>query len=98
MQQYMAEITLPTHATPDYLALIPMQRNFVESMFKRGLITSYALAFNRTKIWATFATPTIEEAEEIIRRFPLTEYISYTIQELAFRNSISTVMPAVSLN
>ncbi len=98
MQQYLAEITLPVHATKDYLELIPQQRSFVESMFKCGLITSYALALDRSKIWVTFATPTMEEAEAIIRKFPLSDYITYSIHELAFRNSISNLMPAVSLN
>ena len=78
--------------------LIPQQRKFVESMFKRGLISSYALALDRSKIWVTFATPTQEEAEAIIRKFPIADYITYTIQELAFRNSVSNLLPAVSLN
>ena len=98
MLQYMAEVTLPAHATKEYLQLIPLQRSFVESMFKRGLITSYALALDRSKIWVTFSTATQEEAEEILRKFPLADYITYHIQELAFRNSISTTMPVVSLN
>lgn len=98
MQQYLAELTLPVHASTDYMHLIPQQRSFVESMFKRGLITSYALALDRSKIWVTFLTATVEDAEAIIRKFPIADYITYNIQELAFRNSVSTMMPAVSLN
>mgnify|MGYP000882100529 CR=1 FL=1 len=98
MQQYMAEITLPSKATTDYIELIPLQRSFVERMFKRGIITSYALAVDRSKIWVTFFTATVEEAEAVIRKFPIADYISYDIRELAFRNSISTLMPAMSLN
>jgi hypothetical protein len=98
MHQYLAEITLPVHSSADYMHLIPQQRAYVEGMFKRGKITSYALALDRSKIWATFFTATPEEAERIIQKFPIAEYISYTIHELAFMNSMSTMVPAVSLN
>lgn len=98
MHQYLAEITLPVNASADYMHLIPQQRVFIESMFKLGKITSYALALDRSKIWATFFTNTPEDAEKIIQKFPIAEYISYTIHELAFMNSMSTMVPAVSLN
>jgi outer membrane protein assembly factor BamD (BamD/ComL family) len=98
MQQFMAEIDLPAKKTEQFLKLIPLQRSFVERMFQRGIITSYALAIDRTKIWVTFATSTQEEAEAVIRKFPITEYISYKMHELAFRNSLSNLIPAVSLN
>lgn len=98
MQQYLAEILLPVVKTDDYLQLIPVQRSFVERMFKRGFISSYALSKEHSKIWVSFAVPTSEEAEAIIRQFPIADYISYTLHELAFRNSFSNLVPAISLN
>ena len=98
MQQYMAEITLPVNSSADYMHLIPQQRAFVENLFKRGKITSYCLALDRSKLWVTFFTATQDDAEAIIQKFPIAEYITYTIHELAFMNSMSTMLPVVSLN
>jgi len=98
MQQYMADITLPEYLTEDFMQLIPQQRSFINTMFERGIIISYSLTMDRSKLWVTFYTATSDEVESIIRKFPISDYITYKVYDLAFHNSMSTMMPAVSLN
>jgi len=98
MQQYMVEITLPGNRISEFMHLIPEQRSFIENMFKRGIITSYTLALDRSKLWVVFFRATREDAEAVVQKFPIAEFITYSIHELAFHNGVSTMMPAVSLN
>lgn len=94
----MVDITLPEHLTQDFAQLIPAQRSFINKMFERGIITSYSLTLDRSKLWVIFYTATAEDAEQVIRKFPIAEYITYQIHELMFHNSMSTMLPVVSLN
>ncbi len=98
MQQYMVDITLPEDLTQDFIELIPQQRAFINKMFERGIIISYSLTLDRSKLWVTFYSATQDDVERVIRKFPIADYITYRIHELAFHNSLSTVLPAVSLN
>ena len=98
MQQYMVDITLPENMTEDFIQLIPAQRSFINKMFERGIITSYSLNLDRSKLWVTFYSATPEDVERVLRKFPIAEYITYQMHELMFHNSLSTMLPAVSLN
>ena len=98
MQQFMVEITLPDSATANYMHLIPQQRSYVESLFKRGIIVSYTLALDRSKLWVVLIRASRQETEAVIRKFPIAAHITYAIHPLTFHNSVSTMLPTVSLN
>lgn len=78
--------------------LIPRQREFIDNMFNRGVISNYTLALDRSKLWVTLVVPTVREVKEIVNDFPIADYIDYTIHQLAFSNSVNAVIPEISLN
>lgn len=98
MYQFMVEITLPSYLSQDFIDLIPSQRAFIDEMLKRGTITGYSLAADRSKLWVTFIAKSSLEVERVISKFPIFSYIEYKVLELAFHESAAYNVPAISLN
>jgi len=98
MKQFMADISLPSVITQDFLALIPLQRLQVGILFKSGRLTSYALSLDRSKLWAIFIGNSEEEVLNIIDIFPLRSYMDVRLYELAFVEQPLFQFPIHSLN
>lgn len=98
MNEFMVEVKLPGALTQEFILLIPSQREFIDDMFNRGVISNYTLAMDRSKLWVTFAVQTAKEVKLIMDDFPIADYIEYNIHQLAFNNSATAVMPEISLN
>ncbi|MGB0862811.1 MAG: muconolactone Delta-isomerase family protein [Saprospiraceae bacterium] len=96
--EYMVTCDLPSTLTPDFLELIPEQREIVDKMFQKGTLTSYILALDRSKLWITILGTNEEEVMEKLAKLPLMPYMRVEIYELAFHNAARVVLPAVSLN
>lgn len=98
MNDYMVTITLPGEFSEEFLALIPSQRAHVNQLMQKGVLTSYSLAKDRTRLWATFIANSREGVMRLIREMPLNKYMEVDIRELAFSNMPVRALPAVSLN
>lgn len=94
----MINITLPEYLDEDFIALIPEQRSHIDSLLSKGVVTTYSLSLDRTKLWVTLNAKNSKNVEEILRSFPIADYISYEITELLFHNSASFFFPTMSLN
>ena len=62
MGTYKAEIELINSFSRNFTQHIPEQRRKVDELMNAGLIVSYALAIDRTKIWVVF------EAKNLINK------------------------------
>lgn len=98
MNTYMIIITLPTELTKEFISLIPKQRAKIEELMEQGKIIQYALAVDRSKLWVTVSANTEAKAKEITSSFPLIHFMKPKFFELAFQNSISTVLPKLIMN
>jgi len=98
MNNYMVEVELPTDLTEEFLALIPRQRAHVDSLMNEGIITSYALAKDRSRLWITMDAKTDQEVQNVMRSFPMVRFFSFEIRELMFLNRTGFVLPQMSLN
>ena len=98
MNQFMVEVTLPESLTQEFMMLIPSQREYIDDMFNRGVISGYTLAMDRSKLWVTFVAKNVREVREVMDSFPIADYIEYLVHELAFNNSASAIIPEISLN
>jgi len=98
MNEYMAHIALPADPPEEFISLIPRQRLHVNRLLNEGVLTSYSLAFDRSRLWVTICAPSEQEAVGIVARFPLFRWMEVEIEELMFRNTVVTAMPLVSLN
>ena len=98
VNNYMIEVELPEDLTEEFLALIPRQRAHVDALMNDGIITSYALSKDRSRLWITMDAKTHEEAKNVMRSFPMVKFFSFEIRELMFLNRTGYVLPQMSLN
>jgi muconolactone delta-isomerase len=98
MNQYLVDLDLPLEMTEEFIALIPDQRRQIDELMSDGIVLSYALSQDRTKVWATINAESESEVQEILEMMPLIEFMEPTIYELAFYNATGNGLPAISLN
>lgn len=98
MNQYMTEIYLPEVITQEFMSLIPSQRAHINQLMSDGVISSYTLKLDRSKLWVIFLAESQDEVSEKLARFPIIDYIESDIHELMFHNMVSRDLPVISLN
>jgi hypothetical protein len=98
MNDYMVSIILPADLSEDFLSSIPQQRLHISRLLEKGVLTSYSLAFDRSRLWVTVHASSEDEVAEIIAGFPLSQWMDIEIQRLLFRERAVTPMPVVSMN
>ena len=98
MGTYKAEIELINSFSKDFTQHIPEQRKKVDELMNAGLIVSYALAIDRTKIWVVFEAKNLEQVYDILRSFPLYDFMKPDVFELAFYDTIHSGFPQLSWN
>lgn len=100
MKSFMVTIALPhpEGITNEFITLIPEQRSHIDQLMQNGVVTNYALAADRSMLWAIIKADTSGEVYEILDQFPLRKFMDPTILELMFHHSIVTRFPAFSLN
>lgn len=97
MKQYMVEFEILNQFDVEFLQLIPEQRNVVNSLFQEGVLMSYSLNVERTRLWAIFHVDNESKLIHLIDSFPLSRFMSYEYCELMFHNSLHLI-PSISLN
>lgn len=88
----MIEFDLPGIFTEEFLALIPRQRYVINTMLAEGVIKSYSLSMDRSKLWMVMLAESESEIMENITRMPLNNYMVPNISELMFHNAADSVM------
>jgi hypothetical protein len=98
MNQYMVEVQLPVYMSDAFIALIPRQRALINKWLQQGVVTSYSLALDRSKLWVTFNVNSEEEVRLRLEQFPVAPFVDYTIFELAFSEVVDFSINTMSLN
>jgi len=98
MSNYKAEIELVDPFSKRFSQRIPEQRKRVDELMNAGLIISYGLAIDRSKIWIVFEAKSLEQVYDLIRSFPLYDFMRPDVFELAFYDTIHSGFPQLSLN
>lgn len=94
----MVEFDLPSPFTNEFIALIPEQRLVINQMLEDGRIQSYALSFDRERLWCIVNANNDFEVLDVINEFPLIDQMKYQMTELMFNNSVVMKVPAFSIN
>ena len=92
MKEYMIEIDLPEMFTETFMSKIPEQRDHINKLLARGIIRSYTLSLDRSKLWIVAIAEDEFAVIQMIDRFPLAEYMIPDITELMFHNSQEQVL------
>lgn len=92
----MVEFQLPAISL-EMQELIPRQRFVVEKLFNQGILITYTLAADRTKLWAVIQANNESELLSYIESLPMTKYSDYNYNEIMFHDS-NQFIPSISLN
>lgn len=98
MDQYLVDIDFPEAPDDEFISLIPSQRTLINTHMHSGIVTSYSLSADRSKLWVTIVAENEQEVGDILGTFPLIGYMVYSIHKLAFHNTAQYSMPPLSLN
>jgi len=96
-KQYIVEFVILDPFNDEIENLIPEQRMAVFRLFQDGVLQSYTLSLDRTRLWAVFSADSESELISILTNLPMHNFMDYDYTELMFHNSAS-FLPAVSLN
>jgi hypothetical protein len=98
MNPYMVIIKLPGELTEEFVLLIPKQRAHIDKLMDEGKILQYSLAADRSFLWVTVIAESEKMVLELLQTFPLIDFMSPVITELAFHNSVSNELPKLIMN
>jgi muconolactone delta-isomerase len=98
MAEFMIDITLPDEMDEAFIAKIPEQRVMVNRLMVKGIVLSYSLSINRSKLWITMDASSKQEIMRRLNMFPLIDYFTYEIHLLAFHNAPVMKVPPFSVN
>ena len=98
MSYFLVELKLPQPLPAALIAVIPEQRAQVEALLQDQKLLSYALAADRSKVWAVLEAQDLAEATHLLSGFPVLRFARPSITELAFYNAPRFAFPAISLN
>jgi len=98
MNNYMIELALPGSLTEEFIALIPQQRAIVDKLMANGIVLSYSLAVDRSRLWIVITGSSEEEVLDHLYTLPLTKFMKVHIQKLSFHNAGTFSLSNVSLN
>lgn len=96
--EYMVAFDLPKEFDRKFLSLIPAQRAVINKLMKDGVVTSYALSFENSKLWVIIIAENEPEIEQIISEFPIINNVEFNISKLAFHNNVNRLVPNFSEN
>jgi muconolactone delta-isomerase len=98
MKQYMADVNFPQPLPEEFIALIPKQRKAVNDFMNEGVINTYSLALDRSKLWIIVFAESEKATTEYLSSLPLFKFMNIKIHELAFHENASIRTPHFSLN
>jgi len=94
--KYMVECLLAPFSL-EMQEQIPRQRMIVDKLFNQGVLITYTLAADRSKLWIVLQAESESELLQYIESLPMTKYCDYNYSEIMFHDS-SMFIPSISLN
>ncbi len=95
---FMADCTLPNELTAEFFELLPYQDNVVNKYLAKGKLINYAFSVDSGKLWAVFSASSAMEVFELLREFPLTQFMEVEVNLLSSYSTLSVGAPHFSLN
>lgn len=98
MNYFMVNIILPEEVDDEFILLLPEQKVFVKSLMSKGLITSYSLSDDRSRLWVIFKGREQNHVRGLLSCFPIIEKVIYEIVPLVSHYDNSKIIQSISLN
>ncbi|MDP4219843.1 MAG: hypothetical protein Q8896_05350 [Bacteroidota bacterium] len=92
----MVEIGLPYYKDEEFMALIPRQREQIGTLLQTGILLSFSLNQDRTKIWIVMAAQNEDAALKVLEQLALFKFMDLDLQSLmAFDRGTFSLPPLV---
>jgi len=89
----MVIFDLPEVWSSDLVEAIPAQRLLINELLAQGVVQSYSISADRTKVWMVLTVENDQYAvDEVICKFPILDYVDYSWEPLLFTNDSSSLM------
>jgi len=98
MEMFMVEIGLPYYKDEEFMALIPRQREQIGTLLQTGIITSFSLNQERTKIWLVMAAQNEDSAMKVIEQLAMNKFMDIEIQSLLAFDRAAFSLPPLVMN
>jgi len=98
LYEYMVAFDLPKEFDREFISAIPAQRAIINKLMKEGIVTSYALSLENSKLWVVMIAESELEVVQNISAFPIINKTDFTISKLAFHNNANRLVPNFSEN
>jgi muconolactone delta-isomerase len=93
----MIVVRLPEYLDNEFVKLIPKQRTHIDRLMAENAIFSYSLSLDRTQLWIIAAAEEEHEVINMVRNFPLYDWMKFDIFPLMFHSQSLPIIP-ISLN
>ncbi len=84
--------------TEEFMELVPPHRTYIGYLINKNIVDCYLVSMESQTIWITFNAASKEEVEKHLRKSPLYQFWSYTIEELFLYDGQLYRLPTVQLN
>ena len=98
MEMFMVEIVLPYYKDEEFMALIPRQREQIGTLLQTGIITSFSLNQERTKIWLVMAAQNEDAAQKVIEQLTMFKFMEIEFQSLLAFDRAAFSLPPLVMN
>ncbi|MFK8057955.1 MAG: hypothetical protein AB8F78_17645 [Saprospiraceae bacterium] len=89
----MVTFDLPEEWPTGLINAIPAQRLIVNKLLATGVIQSYSVSADRTKVWMVLVVEDDQFAvDQVISTFPILDFVEYQWEPLLFTNDSSSVL------
>ncbi len=96
-QLFIAEFNLPQPFPSEFMAKIQKQRQFINGKMIEGVIKSYAVSADLSRLWMVTIAKDEWAVLALVADMPLAEWLTPNIQPLMFYNTAEVITP-FSLN
>ncbi len=98
LKHFMIDVEIDNNPPSDFYLKVATQRDMVLDMMDKGVILSYGLSDDSTKLWLVAVGKNLSEVRELTEQFPLFKYMTFNIVPLMFFSNSTHKLPELSLN
>lgn len=98
LKHFMIDVDIDNNPPSDFYLQIAAQRDMVLDLMDKGVVLSYGLSDDSTKLWLVAVGKDKDEIRVLTERFPLFKYMTFNIVPLMFFSNSTHKLPELSLN
>ncbi len=94
----MVEAELPYYKDEEFINLIPRQRQMIGRLLQAGVIATFSLNLDRTKMWMVIFAENEDGALQILEKFPMYRFMTIELHGLSVTDRAPAAAPPLVMN